>query len=225
MEQAGLCFCGRFRPGGTLDERGSRLLSHPRFLECPPPLKDSSERPHSQIGPLEDMEPNMAALSPSTLPVLSVSCMLISSGPFLVLLCLPLSSTPPDSGEEWSAWSVCSATCGEGWQSRTRFCVSSSYSTQCSGPLREQRPCNNSAVCPGKPLPHPVLLTCPAQLLAPPPPQPQTLPSSSSLQRLQALSVVYARLAVGSRPGGLQDPGPGRSSGQSDVLFVLLCFQ
>ncbi|XP_028325891.1 adhesion G protein-coupled receptor B1 isoform X3 [Gouania willdenowi] len=53
------------------------------------------------------------------------------------------------SGEEWSAWSVCSATCGEGWQSRTRFCVSSSYSTQCSGPLREQRPCNNSAVCPG----------------------------------------------------------------------------
>ncbi|KAM4567594.1 adhesion G protein-coupled receptor B1 isoform 6-T6 [Fundulus diaphanus] len=52
------------------------------------------------------------------------------------------------SGEEWSAWSVCSATCGEGWQSRTRFCVSSSYSTQCSGPLREQRTCNNSAVCP-----------------------------------------------------------------------------
>ncbi|XP_037308845.2 adhesion G protein-coupled receptor B1 isoform X8 [Pungitius pungitius] len=52
------------------------------------------------------------------------------------------------SGEEWSAWSVCSATCGEGWQSRTRFCVSFSYSTQCSGPLREQRPCNNSAVCP-----------------------------------------------------------------------------
>ncbi|XP_072572598.1 adhesion G protein-coupled receptor B1 isoform X2 [Paramormyrops kingsleyae] len=52
------------------------------------------------------------------------------------------------AGEEWSPWSVCSATCGEGWQSRTRFCVSSSYSTQCSGPLREQRPCNNSAVCP-----------------------------------------------------------------------------
>ncbi|TRY86371.1 hypothetical protein DNTS_012145 [Danionella cerebrum] len=52
------------------------------------------------------------------------------------------------SGEEWSAWTVCSATCGEGWQSRTRFCVSLSYSTQCSGPLREQRPCNNTAVCP-----------------------------------------------------------------------------
>ncbi|XP_062395734.1 adhesion G protein-coupled receptor B1 [Sardina pilchardus] len=52
------------------------------------------------------------------------------------------------SGDEWSAWSVCSATCGEGWQSRTRFCITSLYSTQCSGSLREQRPCNNSAVCP-----------------------------------------------------------------------------
>lgn len=53
------------------------------------------------------------------------------------------------AAEEWSPWSVCSSTCGEGWQTRTRFCVSSSYSTQCSGPLREQRLCNNSAVCPG----------------------------------------------------------------------------
>ncbi|XP_045437200.1 adhesion G protein-coupled receptor B1 isoform X3 [Pipistrellus kuhlii] len=52
------------------------------------------------------------------------------------------------AAEEWSPWSVCSSTCGEGWQTRTRFCVSSSYSTQCSGPLREQRLCNNSAVCP-----------------------------------------------------------------------------
>ncbi|KAK0141534.1 Adhesion G protein-coupled receptor B1 [Merluccius polli] len=60
----------------------------------------------------------------------------------------PQTVDSPSSGEEWSAWSVCSATCGEGWQSRTRFCVSSSYITQCSGPLREQRPCNNSAVCP-----------------------------------------------------------------------------
>ncbi|XP_025767172.1 adhesion G protein-coupled receptor B1 isoform X6 [Oreochromis niloticus] len=62
--------------------------------------------------------------------------------------CNSQSCTDSASGEEWSSWSVCSATCGEGWQSRTRFCVSSSYSTQCSGPLREQRPCNNSAVCP-----------------------------------------------------------------------------
>ncbi|XP_006635755.3 adhesion G protein-coupled receptor B1 isoform X2 [Lepisosteus oculatus] len=56
--------------------------------------------------------------------------------------------TDTAAAEEWSPWSVCSTTCGEGWQSRTRFCVSSSYSTQCSGPLREQRQCNNSAVCP-----------------------------------------------------------------------------
>uniref|UniRef100_A0A8C1SE56 Adhesion G protein-coupled receptor B1a n=1 Tax=Cyprinus carpio TaxID=7962 RepID=A0A8C1SE56_CYPCA len=51
-------------------------------------------------------------------------------------------------GNWWSAWSVCSTTCGEGWQSRTRLCVSVPYSTQCSGPLREQRPCNNTVVCP-----------------------------------------------------------------------------
>ena len=57
--------------------------------------------------------------------------------------------TGDPAAEEWSPWSVCSSTCGEGWQTRTRFCVSSSYSTQCSGPLREQRLCNNSAVCPG----------------------------------------------------------------------------
>lgn len=91
--------------------------------------------------------------------------MIISYGPLLSFrssffpyppLPIPSSSVDSASGEEWSSWSVCSATCGEGWQSRTRFCVSSSYSTQCSGPLREQRPCNNSAVCPGKlPPPHP----------------------------------------------------------------------
>jgi len=63
----------------------------------------------------------------------------------------PSSPTPTGdpAAEEWSPWSVCSTTCGEGWQTRTRFCVSSSYSTQCSGPLREQRQCNNSAICPG----------------------------------------------------------------------------
>uniref|UniRef100_A0A663LQK5 Adhesion G protein-coupled receptor B1 n=1 Tax=Athene cunicularia TaxID=194338 RepID=A0A663LQK5_ATHCN len=62
----------------------------------------------------------------------------------------PFAPTPTGdpAAEEWSPWSVCSTTCGEGWQTRTRFCVSSSYSTQCSGPLREQRQCNNSAVCP-----------------------------------------------------------------------------
>ncbi|XP_041422603.1 adhesion G protein-coupled receptor B1-like isoform X3 [Xenopus laevis] len=52
------------------------------------------------------------------------------------------------AAEEWSPWSVCSTTCGEGLKSRTRFCVSSSYSTPCSGPLKEHKQCNNSAVCP-----------------------------------------------------------------------------
>uniref|UniRef100_A0A6Q2YG89 Adhesion G protein-coupled receptor B1a n=1 Tax=Esox lucius TaxID=8010 RepID=A0A6Q2YG89_ESOLU len=65
----------------------------------------------------------------------------------MVSLCI-VQQFSATSGEEWSSWSVCSTTCGEGWQSRTRVCVSSSHSTQCSGPLREQRPCNNSAVCP-----------------------------------------------------------------------------
>uniref|UniRef100_A0A671KZN0 Brain-specific angiogenesis inhibitor 1-like n=1 Tax=Sinocyclocheilus anshuiensis TaxID=1608454 RepID=A0A671KZN0_9TELE len=60
----------------------------------------------------------------------------------------PSLSVDPPSGGEWSAWSVCSTTCGEGWQSRTRLCISVPYSTQCSGPLREQRPCNNTVVCP-----------------------------------------------------------------------------
>lgn len=89
--------------------------------------------------------------------------MLISFGPFPTLSSAPYPtpshphphfppslSVDPPSGGEWSAWSVCSTTCGEGWQSRTRLCVSVPYSTQCSGPLREQRPCNNTVVCPGK---------------------------------------------------------------------------
>uniref|UniRef100_A0A672FSG5 Adhesion G protein-coupled receptor B1b n=1 Tax=Salarias fasciatus TaxID=181472 RepID=A0A672FSG5_SALFA len=49
---------------------------------------------------------------------------------------------------EWTPWSTCSVTCGEGWQGRTRVCATSSFSTQCTGPLRENRPCNNTAVCP-----------------------------------------------------------------------------
>ncbi|ELR55057.1 Brain-specific angiogenesis inhibitor 1, partial [Bos mutus] len=36
--------------------------------------------------------------------------------------------TGDPAAEEWSPWSVCSSTCGEGWQTRTRFCVSTSYS-------------------------------------------------------------------------------------------------
>ncbi|XP_069032120.1 adhesion G protein-coupled receptor B1-like isoform X2 [Embiotoca jacksoni] len=50
--------------------------------------------------------------------------------------------------DEWSPWSSCSITCGEGWQGRTRVCATSSFTTQCTGPLRENRLCNNTAVCP-----------------------------------------------------------------------------
>uniref|UniRef100_A0A8B9EA36 Adhesion G protein-coupled receptor B2 n=1 Tax=Anser cygnoides TaxID=8845 RepID=A0A8B9EA36_ANSCY len=52
------------------------------------------------------------------------------------------------AAEEWSQWSVCSLTCGQGSQVRTRSCVSSPYGTLCSGLLRETRTCNNTATCP-----------------------------------------------------------------------------
>uniref|UniRef100_A0A3B3XL78 Adhesion G protein-coupled receptor B N-terminal domain-containing protein n=1 Tax=Poecilia mexicana TaxID=48701 RepID=A0A3B3XL78_9TELE len=63
--------------------------------------------------------------------------------------------------EEWSQWSSCSVTCGQGSHVRTRTCVSP-YGTHCSGPLRESRhggrACDgpetqtklcNIALCPG----------------------------------------------------------------------------
>uniref|UniRef100_A0A672FKD5 Adhesion G protein-coupled receptor B2 n=1 Tax=Salarias fasciatus TaxID=181472 RepID=A0A672FKD5_SALFA len=56
--------------------------------------------------------------------------------------------TGDPAAEEWSQWSVCSLTCGQGWQVRTRSCVSSPYGTLCSGALRETRMCNNTSSCP-----------------------------------------------------------------------------
>uniref|UniRef100_A0AAQ4QL90 Adhesion G protein-coupled receptor B3 n=1 Tax=Gasterosteus aculeatus aculeatus TaxID=481459 RepID=A0AAQ4QL90_GASAC len=53
-----------------------------------------------------------------------------------------------EGAEEWSQWSSCSVTCGQGSQVRTRTCVSP-YGTHCIGPLRESRVCNNTAPCPG----------------------------------------------------------------------------
>ncbi|XP_018602520.2 adhesion G protein-coupled receptor B2-like isoform X3 [Scleropages formosus] len=53
---------------------------------------------------------------------------------------------PP--AEAWSLWGGCSTTCGPGWQVRTRSCVPVTYSTVCSGPLRESRPCYNNITCP-----------------------------------------------------------------------------
>ncbi|XP_061425150.1 LOW QUALITY PROTEIN: adhesion G protein-coupled receptor B3-like [Lethenteron reissneri] len=52
--------------------------------------------------------------------------------------------SPGGGGKEWSEWSQCSTTCGEGSQVRTWACVPN----LCNGTLREQRICNNSAVCP-----------------------------------------------------------------------------
>nr|XP_020442052.1 adhesion G protein-coupled receptor B2-like [Monopterus albus] len=59
--------------------------------------------------------------------------------------------TGDPAAEEWSQWSVCSLTCGQGWQVRTRSCVSSPYGTLCSGALRETRMCSNTTSCPGEP--------------------------------------------------------------------------
>ncbi|KAJ8333310.1 hypothetical protein SKAU_G00422060 [Synaphobranchus kaupii] len=56
--------------------------------------------------------------------------------------------TGDPAAEEWSQWSACSLTCGQGLQVRTRSCVSSPYGTLCSGPLRESRHCNNTVTCP-----------------------------------------------------------------------------
>ncbi|XP_068580166.1 adhesion G protein-coupled receptor B3 isoform X6 [Cebidichthys violaceus] len=58
-----------------------------------------------------------------------------------------MAQTGESGPEEWSQWSSCSVTCGQGSQVRTRTCVSP-YGTHCSGPLRESRVCNNTAPCP-----------------------------------------------------------------------------
>ncbi|XP_043919805.1 adhesion G protein-coupled receptor B3 [Protopterus annectens] len=58
-----------------------------------------------------------------------------------------MAQTGESGVEEWTQWSACSVTCGQGSQVRTRSCVSP-YGTYCSGPLRETRVCNNTAFCP-----------------------------------------------------------------------------
>ncbi|XP_034463901.1 adhesion G protein-coupled receptor B3 isoform X3 [Hippoglossus hippoglossus] len=58
-----------------------------------------------------------------------------------------MAQTGETGAEEWSQWSSCSVTCGQGSQVRTRSCVSP-YGTHCIGPLRESRVCNNTAPCP-----------------------------------------------------------------------------
>ncbi|KAI5610017.1 adhesion G protein-coupled receptor B3 isoform X1, partial [Silurus asotus] len=58
-----------------------------------------------------------------------------------------MAQTGDPGAEEWSQWSSCSVTCGQGSQVRTRTCVSP-FGTHCSGPIRESRVCNNTAPCP-----------------------------------------------------------------------------
>ncbi|KAG8581952.1 hypothetical protein GDO81_007864 [Engystomops pustulosus] len=58
-----------------------------------------------------------------------------------------MAQTGESGVEEWSQWSTCSVTCGQGSQVRTRTCVPP-YGTHCSSPLRETRVCNNTALCP-----------------------------------------------------------------------------
>uniref|UniRef100_A0A4W5QWY8 Adhesion G protein-coupled receptor B2 n=1 Tax=Hucho hucho TaxID=62062 RepID=A0A4W5QWY8_9TELE len=87
-------------------------------------------------------------------PLVSLSPLHLSTLPSLIIplsfsISVSLSLSPGDpAAEEWSQWSVCSLTCGQGWQVRTRSCVSSPYGTLCSGALRETRMCNNTATCP-----------------------------------------------------------------------------
>ncbi|KAF3842200.1 hypothetical protein F7725_024151 [Dissostichus mawsoni] len=60
-----------------------------------------------------------------------------------------MAQTGESGAEEWSKWSSCSVTCGQGSQVRTRTCVTP-YGTHCIGPLRESRVCNNTAPCPAE---------------------------------------------------------------------------
>uniref|UniRef100_A0A8C6TQR2 Adhesion G protein-coupled receptor B3 n=1 Tax=Neogobius melanostomus TaxID=47308 RepID=A0A8C6TQR2_9GOBI len=65
--------------------------------------------------------------------------------PVAALTSVAFSHTGESGAEEWSQWSSCSVTCGQGSQVRTRTCVSP-YGSHCAGPLRESRVCNNTAL-------------------------------------------------------------------------------
>ena len=51
---------------------------------------------------------------------------------------------------QWSDWSSCSETCGDGLQFRTRECEPPQYGgNDCEGDLRDAQGCNEVS-CPGK---------------------------------------------------------------------------
>lgn len=69
----------------------------------------------------------------------------------------PRLASPPSCGillvhglwEEWSPWSLCSATCGRGSRTRTRSCVAPQQGGKaCDGSDHQSKLCN-IAVCPG----------------------------------------------------------------------------
>uniref|UniRef100_A0A8C4WPB5 G-protein coupled receptors family 2 profile 1 domain-containing protein n=1 Tax=Eptatretus burgeri TaxID=7764 RepID=A0A8C4WPB5_EPTBU len=51
-------------------------------------------------------------------------------------------------GEQWSEWSVCSVTCGQGSQVRIRACSPALQGPPCVGAIRERHPCMLSHICP-----------------------------------------------------------------------------
>ena len=57
---------------------------------------------------------------------------------------------------DWSEWSLCSATCGQGSQIRSRSCKTSENANlqRCQGPSNDVRNCSSSAAdgCPGETL-------------------------------------------------------------------------
>ncbi|VDD90570.1 unnamed protein product, partial [Enterobius vermicularis] len=64
--------------------------------------------------------------------------------------CDPPTTTtlPPPVWGEWSAWTICSASCGGGTQTRTRLCIRVAGQTlSCSGPSSETRNCNPQPCC------------------------------------------------------------------------------
>ena len=50
-----------------------------------------------------------------------------------------------DSDHQWSEWSECSATCGDGYRTRTRMCH------ETMEPMTEKKPCSNLPDCFGNP--------------------------------------------------------------------------
>ncbi|KAE9548214.1 hypothetical protein FO519_008575 [Halicephalobus sp. NKZ332] len=59
----------------------------------------------------------------------------------------PPVAPPPPQWNSWGPWSSCSASCGSGFQTRTRTCNTQCGVCQCQGPSTEQQPCNGGNCC------------------------------------------------------------------------------